>query len=308
MKSKLFSLRNIIAIIVFVIIGAITFVYFSSIHTVIKSTPDQVIDDIELRDYNHEFEKRWNQGEVQKGKLAKFRKNPNAIRDTQEELKKIIDSLRFATPEKFMQTFINAYFEFVPYLCPANSYFAEKRSIDSATLDSLYSTDVFVKYISEISEIASMIDPESQYHTGHYLDELTLFDYFLSVSPSLRIKVNLEENYFSSIILQLADKTTDEEMQSTMKYNVADRWARSHTLKHKDIGIKMLHEILENYPNSRVVQSGIIDRKLQGLRLKPQNVNIGINAPMFSVKSITGDSINLNDFKNEFIYLDFWGT
>jgi peroxiredoxin len=214
--------------------------------------------------------------------------------------------LRESTPEKYMQVFFDANFEFIPYLNPTRISRTKNSKLDSIGRDSLYSTDIFVEYITEILQDTKNINPESPLHTGSYSSELILSDYYLSSSPSLRSILNLPEDYFASLILQYAEKTKDEYTKVAMYHYVASHWIRTHNKKQD--GINLFYEIKDKFPKSRIVKEGVVDRYLRKQKLNPKNVESLVEAPSFAIIAISGDSLHLKDYKGQFVYLDFWST
>ncbi|WP_167613402.1 redoxin domain-containing protein [Maribellus sediminis] len=159
--------------------------------------------------------------------------------------------------------------------------------------------DTFVKQFSELFAELNMLSPNS------YLLSLETFAYlfylndFLTQNPYLTETLNLPPNSISKYI----DRFIKESSNKKFCFEILLLEANHKQYSDPEKAIAILNNLKTNPDYSNYTNPLAIESMLAKLTVK-----IGKTAPLFSITQLNGNTFDLDDFKDKFVFIDFWGS
>ncbi len=178
-----------------------------------------------------------------------------------------------------------------------------KSKSDTSRLNKFYESDTFKAYINENIELFKQLDPSSFLLNGQFAMNYIWLHQLLENSSALQRLMGLPKDYFSVQLIDFADLTKNKKCAANILFATGMIYSRQKSPEAHNKAIFILDKLKRKYPNDKNVKNGYADKILRSLR-----VDSGRTAPDFSVRTVTGDSLTLANFRGKFVLLDFWGT
>jgi peroxiredoxin len=249
----------------------------------------------------------------------------NSLDDVESELRKMMPNMRDATLEErrkiydSLYTEINNLNEFVSpiyrpmiiekqlahlrYNHPSFSLYRNTRKngkIDSSALKKFATSELTKDYFFTSFNLLEQIDPKSYLVNGEFIGNLLSLDIYARKIRSVGEKIEFNESFPFEYILDFIENSKDTLLCSGILYRVADYYSE---VNEPDKATYLINLLKSEYPDNIYSVEGHTDRMLARLKIQ-----VGIEAPVFSVQSVEGDSLKLLDYRGKFVFIDFWGS
>jgi peroxiredoxin len=199
----------------------------------------------------------------------------------------------------FEQIFIENQLSHLAIFHPLTQLFKEFTRdgvIDSLDKIQIYNNDIFQKYFSKNIKLLRQLDPNSILLDGSFSMALMRMEVFES---QLYNEGKIDKDYFYNFLTDFIYKTTNKYCAANLLFNNGERYSEDNPER----AMFLLTWLKDDYPNYRTVTNGELTKVLN--RIKLNNLP---SAPDFTVVSVSGQTIRLSDYKNKFVFLDFWAT
>jgi peroxiredoxin len=223
-----------------------------------------------------------------------------------KEITETYDHLAEKYGSPFDQLFIEKRIYSLGYSNPA---FRELQKIlieskgDTSRVNKFYKSDKFKNYIEEYVELLKRLDPSSFLLSGRFVVSYLLPFQLLESSPLIQKELNLPQDYFAVQLMNFAEQTNSKQCAVNILYTLGFMYSRMPSQEAHKKAVFILEKLKNNYPDDKKVRSGSVDKALRGLK-----IDVDSKAPDFSLKTVSGDSLKLSQFRGKFVMLDFWGT
>lgn len=171
---------------------------------------------------------------------------------------------------------------------------------DSVQLNQLYQSEKYQAYFSELRNLLEQIDPQSQLLDGEFIFSANFLEQETQKHPFLLTQQKMPADYFDKFYTHFLEKSPNDACRENVIWGLASNYARQEQPEKAEFYLAKLES---EYPNSNYVKRGHTQETRNSLKIR-----VGVDAPLFAVQTITGDSIRLADLKGKFVFIDFWGT
>jgi peroxiredoxin len=113
-------------------------------------------------------------------------------------------------------------------------------------------------------------------------------------------RFRVSEKYFDDFIINFVNKCRKKQICAGLLYHQADMYARQG---NEEKSLYFVKRLKRDYADQFYVDQGHANAIVNRLKIVTGNP-----APLFSVKSLTGDSLKLVDYAGKFVFIDFWGS
>ena len=168
--------------------------------------------------------------------------------------------------------------------------------IDSLDIVHIYNSDIFQKYFSKNMGLLRQLDPNSILLDGTFSMALSRMEVF---ELQLCNDGKIVKDHFYNFLTDFIDKSTNRYCAANLLFTNGEKYKE----KNPDRAMFLLTWLEDDYPNYRNVTNGELSKVLNTFKSRKFSM-----APDFSVTSISGQTFRLSDYKNKFVFLDFWGT
>jgi thiol-disulfide isomerase/thioredoxin len=214
-----------------------------------------------------------------------------------------INNLKNEVSPIFRQMVLEKQLSFIRYNHPVYGVYREvwkEGKIDSVALKKFAESNEFKDYLSTTKGLIDEIDPKSYLLNGDFIGNVLTLDMFVQKVRAINQALDFPKDYPYDFTLNFIKTCSDKDLCSGILYRVADHYAEADDPEKATYLINLLKN---DYADEFYVGEGHADRILARLQIQP-----GVPAPGFAVKSVAGDSLNLLDFKGKFVFIDFWGS
>jgi peroxiredoxin len=173
------------------------------------------------------------------------------------------------------------------------------QKADSTAWLRYYQNDEYYKHFLFMKSLLERIDPYSALLSGSFSSEALSLQKALDFNPELSSDLQIEPDYFIEFLKSFEKLTPSSECGGNILLELGDYYNK----KNSDLALNYYHELLEKYPQNSNVRAGFVADRIRSLEVLP-----GIDAPLFSLCTTNGDTVSLTDYKDKFVFLDFWGT
>jgi thiol-disulfide isomerase/thioredoxin len=171
---------------------------------------------------------------------------------------------------------------------------------DSAQIARFYQSEKYQAYFSEMRNLLEQIDPQSQLLEGGFIFTLTYLESQTQEYPFLMEIQKLPADYFDKYYTRFLEKSQNDACRENVIWGLASNYARQEQPEKAEFYLAKLES---EYPNSDYIKRGHAQDVRNSLKIR-----VGVDAPLFAVQTLAGDSIRLADLKGKFVFIDFWGT
>lgn len=159
--------------------------------------------------------------------------------------------------------------------------------------------DEFEAYFLAVSNRINKLDPKSFLLMGDFVSSIYTMQFFIDECPELAVKFDLTEKYYEEFINDFIRKSPNEKLVC----NILFKQAQMNSYDNEAKTITILKNLQNNYSYEEYIEQEKIERLLAKI-----NIKIGRKAPLFSIKSLDGEVIELADYYGKFVFIDFWGS
>ena len=123
----------------------------------------------------------------------------------------------------------------------------------------------------------------------------------------IKISGSREDSLFRSYpIDSIFEKKTGQEIMANYPNYVFSAFVAYYQFQIFNLDLDTMENIINNF-NEPIKQS-VYYHHLQALHKTIKHISIGQKAPDFTIKNTVGELINLDDFKGQYVLLDFWAS
>jgi peroxiredoxin len=162
----------------------------------------------------------------------------------------------------------------------------------------IYISKEYEKYIIEKYNIIKQLDKNSMQLVGLFAGEIIELSNLPDKSPILASKLDITKNKLELMLNNFIEDSPNKKCSANLLLESAFRYSRMKKYKKAE---DMCLKLKNDFPENENVKSGTVNKQLKSLKIIP-----GIIAPNFSVNTISGEKIYLSDFKDKFLFLEFW--
>ena len=199
----------------------------------------------------------------------------------------------------FEQIFIENQLAHLAMFHPLTQLFKEfgrDGDIDSSDKIQIYSNDIFQKYFLKNIRLLKQLDPNSILLDGTFSMALGRMELFES---QLYNDGKIDKDYFYNFLTDFMYKTSNKYCAANLLFTNGKKYIE----EYPERAMFLLTWLKDDYPNYRTVTDGELTKVMTTFSLTKFSM-----APDFTVISLSGQTIRLSDYKNKFVFLDFWGT
>ncbi len=178
----------------------------------------------------------------------------------------------------------------------------DNEAPDSLTLEKFLEESEFVNYFRQLVDHLQDLKPDMILIDGHLWEGLRFIRMHVPFFPTLRQKLNIDENFEYNYIVNFCEKTKNDEAKTELLYHMADTYA-SEDPYEPDKAKYLIEWLYRDLPDNWYIKEGHAEKIINKFSLKKGDL-----APGFSVKSLNGENIQLVDYRSRFVFLEFWGS
>jgi peroxiredoxin len=237
-----------------------------------------------------------------RGKMGKL--SPEEKKQGYSELDKKLGGIQKKYPPPLDQMVLEKRISTLYFLNPVLNDIYETAyvngKLDTAMASKMAMSDAYVKMCRDQLALMNQLDPKSSFIEGDFAQAVYVFGRNLEQYPELAKTLNVDKNYCYDFIVRFVKNCPYKKVCASVLFSTGFLYARDEKVEKAAYLIGLLKK---DYADEFYVGKGHADKVLAGMKTVK-----GSEAPDFTIRTLSGESLRLSKLRGKFVLIDFWGS